>query len=167
MVRILADNGARAMILLHIIWPTFALVALVFAVWITLFLQRFRHMKRTPPGGEDFATGESSRRYFQPVEMAANNLANLFEMPVLYFALVPLLLITGHANGAQTVLAWLFVLLRAGHSVIHIGPKNVPARFMVYLLSVVTLSMMWVGFFVDMVSAAHAYSVAMAAMPQP
>ena len=155
------------MIILNIIWPTFVLVAVIFAVWITLVVGRMRHLKRTPPTAADFADSASSQRYFQPVEMPANNLANLFEMPVLYFALVPLLLITGHANAVQVGLAWLFVFFRAGHSVIHIGPKNVQARFIVYLLSVVVLSAMWIGFAVDMIDAARQYSAAMAAMPQP
>ena len=155
------------MVILNIIWPTFAMVALVFVVWVTLFVQRTRHMKASPPTGEDFATGDAARRYFTPVEMPANNLINLFEMPVLYFALVPLLLITAHANGAQVVLAWLFVALRAAHSFIHIGPKNVQARFIVYLASTIVLAMMWIGYFIDMVGAAYVYSQAMATLPQP
>ncbi|WBH17144.1 MAPEG family protein [Sphingomonas radiodurans] len=152
------------MAILGILWPTFALVALVFVVWFTLFFQRMRHMRRTPPKAADFASGEASMRYFQPVEMPANNLANLFEMPVLYFALVPLLIITAQANVIQVTLAWLFVTARAVHSLIHIGPKKVPARFLVYLVSVIALMAMWIGFFVDIVQAAGAYSRAMDAM---
>lgn len=154
-------------VIVNIFWPTFALVALIFAVWATLFVQRLGHMKRNPPAAADFADGDSAKRYFLPVEMPANNLANLFEMPVLYFTLVPLLMVTGHVNGLQVVLAWAFVLFRAVHSIIHIGPKKVQARFIVYLLSVIVLSAMWLGFFIDMVAAAHAYNEAMAAMPQP
>jgi hypothetical protein len=93
-------------------------------------------------------------RYFRPVEMPANNLANLFEMPVLYFALVPLLLITHHANHIQVILAWIYVVLRALHSFIHIGPKKVMPRFMVYLASCIVLSVMWIGFAIDMATAA-------------
>ena len=37
------------MVLVNIFWSTFALVGLVFAVWMTLFVQRMRHMKRVPP----------------------------------------------------------------------------------------------------------------------
>lgn len=151
------------MVILNIIWPTFALVALILVVWATLAVTRMRHIRRNPPRREDFVSAEAARRYFQPVEMPANNLANLFEMPVLYFALVPLLLITQHANHIQVALAWLFVALRAGHSFIHIVPKTVTARFIVYLASVIVLTIMWVGFFVDMVAAAHAYNAAMAA----
>lgn len=136
-----------------IIWPTFALVALIFIVWFTLFVARFGHIKRNPPRAEDFATGEAAMRYFEPVEMPANNLRNLFEMPVLYFALVPLLLITHQSGHVQVVLAWIFVVLRAMHSFIHIGPKKVQPRFMVYLASCTVLSVMWIGFAVDMVGA--------------
>jgi hypothetical protein len=137
---------------LGILGPTFALVALIFIVWLTLFVQRFGHMKRNPPRAADFSDGDAAMRYFRPVEMPANNLANLFEMPVLYFALVPLLLITHHANHIQVLLAWIYVVLRAGHSLIHIGPKKVYPRFLVYLLSCIVLSGMWIGFAIDMAS---------------
>ena len=149
------------MVLLNILWPTFALVALVMIVWFTLFFQRFGHMRRNPPSAKDFASGASAMDYFRPVEMPANNLANLFEMPVLYFALVPLLVIGNMAGVVQVTLAWIFVILRAVHSFIHIGPKNVQARFMAYLGSVAVLFAMWIGFFIDMVASAHAFSQAM------
>ena len=139
-----------------ILWPTLTLVALVFAVWLTLFIQRFGHMRRNPPTSQDFANGDAAIRYFRPVELPANNLANLFEMPVLYFALVPLLLITHHAGHLQVVLAWIFVLLRALHSFIHIGPKQVRVRFFVYFASCIVLCAMWIGLAIDLASASSA-----------
>jgi len=96
--------------------------------------------------------------------MPANNLANLFEMPVLYFALVPLLILTAQANHMQVTLAWLFVLARIVHSFIHIGPKKVPWRFFAYLVSTALLMAMWIGFFVDIVQAADEYHRALGAM---
>jgi Uncharacterized protein conserved in bacteria len=136
-----------------ILLPTFALVALIFVVWLTLFFQRFGHIRRNPPRGEDFATGAAAMRYFEPVEMPANNLRNLFEMPVLYFALVPLLMITHHANHSQVLLAWIYVALRVLHSFIHIVVKKVQPRFMIYLASCVVLSVMWIGFAIDILTA--------------
>jgi hypothetical protein len=129
-----------------ILWPTLALVAVIFAVWMTLVVQRYGHIRRNPPTAADLANREAAMRYFRPVEMSGNNLANLFEMPVLYFALVPLLVLTGHGNGFQVALAWAYVLLRALHSYIHIGPKRVNPRFLVYLLSCAVLLAMWAGF---------------------
>ncbi len=136
-----------------ILWPTFALAALVFVVWATLIALRLGYMKRTPPTRDSFATGDAARRYFEPVAMPADNLANLFEMPVLFFALVPLLLITHHAGHVEVALAWVYVALRALHSFIHIGPKRVTPRFLVYLLSCAVLSAMWIGFAIDMAAA--------------
>jgi hypothetical protein len=144
------------MMILGLLWPTFALVALVFVVWGTLFAQRMAHMRRRKPSLDDFASGEAARRYFQPVEMPANNLANLFELPMLYFALVPLLIVTGQAHLPQVVLAWLFVSLRAAHSYVHVVVKKVPLRFVLYLGSSAVLMAMWIGFFVDAVGMAGA-----------
>lgn len=137
-----------------IVWPTFALVALIFVVWFVMFTQRLAHMRRNPPRPRDLADSESAGRYFQPVEMASNNLRNLFEMPVLYFVVVLLMLVLHQADYPQVVLAWAFVLARALHSVVHIGPRNVRARFGLYLLSCVLLSAMWIGLFVDTLHAA-------------
>ena len=138
-----------------IIWPTLALAGLCFAVWATLLVARMRHLKANPPRGDEFASGETALRYFRPVEMPANNLANLFEMPVLYFALVPLLLVTGTATAAQVLLAWAFVLTRALHSYIHIGPKKVQQRFLVYAISCAFLLAMWIGFGIDLLAVAR------------
>ncbi len=147
-----------------ILWPAFAMVALVFAVWFTLLWQRLRFIKRQPPTRADFASRTAMLGYFGPVARPAENLANLFEMPVLFFALVPLLLITAHVNGAQVTLAWAFVVLRAAHSLVHLGANKVRSRYLVYFASVAALMAMWIGFFVDMVVAANAYRDAVAGM---
>lgn len=145
-----------------ILWPTFALVALIFVIWFGLVVQRVGHIKRNPPAPDTFATGDSAVRYFQPVELIANNLRNLFEVPVLYFALVPLLMITHQASHIQVILAWIFVALRMLHSFIHVVVRKVQLRAMIYWLSSIVLIVMWIGFFVDMVSAASAYDATMA-----
>ena len=155
------SSGNEHVIYFNIIWPVFAMVLLTFGVWFTLFVQRVAHMKRNPATPEDFATGAAAKRYFEPAEMPSNNLVNLFEMPVLFYALVPLLVIAQQATAVQVVLAWLFVLLRLAHSIIHIGRGKVPVRFLVYLASCAVLLAMWIGFGIDMVAAAHNYSEAM------
>lgn len=136
------------------VWPTFALVAVIFAVWLTMFVQRIGHIKRNPPRGRDFASNAASASYFEPVELASNNFRNLFEMPMLYFVVVLLMIALHQASYPQAVLAWAYVMARAAHSVIHIGVKNVRVRFGVYLLSCVLLSAMWIGLFVDTLHAA-------------
>lgn len=132
-----------------ILWPVFALVALIFSVWVQVPLKRLAHIAANPPKREDFATGDAARRYFGPVDLPANNLANLFEMPVLFFALVPLLLLTRHSGHAEVALAWVYVALRAAHSIVHTGTNVVRVRFFIYLASCAVLLAMWLGFAID------------------
>ena len=136
-----------------ILWPVFVMAGLTYCVWFVLFWQRIRHLRRTPPRPEDFATGSAALRYFEPVELPANNLRNLFEMPVLFYALIPLLLLTHLAGLVQIILAWLYVVLRLVHSLIHIGRGPIPRRFFIYLLSCAILLAMWVGFAIDFIRA--------------
>lgn len=146
--------------LFAILWPTFALVALIAVIWFTLVLARMRHLKANPPKAADFSSGDSALRYFQPVELPANNLRNLFEMPVLFFALVPLLLLTDQASIAQVALAWAFVAARALHSYVHIVVQKIVIRATLYWVSCGILFAMWVGFFVDMMILATRYDAA-------
>lgn len=143
-----------------LLWPIIAMAALTFAIWLVLVVHRFRHMKANPPRAQHFASGSSARQYFEPVELPANNLANLFEMPVLFFVLAILLLVTELANDVQVLLAWVFVGLRAVHSILHLRGQVRP-RFLAYLSSTIVLIAMWVGFTVDAVSAARAYTETM------
>jgi hypothetical protein len=136
----------------EILWPTIAMAALIFTVSLVLLFQRMGHMKRNPPAKEDFATSTAALRYFEPVEMASNNFRNLFEMPVLFFALVPLLLVTGRDGIVQVALAWVYVGLRAVHSAIHIGRGPRSRRFLAHLLSTIVLRAMWIGLVVRMIA---------------
>lgn len=137
-----------------ILWPVFAFVVLVFVVWCLLFLLRARHIARTPPRDGELATRDGAAAYFRPVERPGANLTNLFEMPVLFLVLVPLLILTDRAGQVQVVLAWIFVILRAVHSAIHLTTPAVQPRFLAYLAACIVLAAMWIGFAIDV--AAHA-----------
>ena len=128
-----------------ILWPAVALVMLVFAVWLTLFAHRMAHMRARPPQAQDLVSREAYKNYAGS-EPAADNLANLFEMPVLFLALVAFLYTTQLWETPQLLLAWAFVAARAAHSVVHIVVRKVPLRFLAYLLSCVVLLAMWIGF---------------------
>lgn len=143
-----------------ILWPTITLAALSFVVIVWVAVARTGYMKKTPPRPEDFATGEAAMRYFQPVEMPANNLRNLFEAPVLFYALVPLLLITHQASHVQVILAWVYVALRVIHTVAHVVLGKVSVRAPAFWVSVIVLIAMWIGFAIDIASAQSTYDAA-------
>jgi hypothetical protein len=60
-------------------------------------------------------------------------------MPVLYLALVPLLLVAGKAGTVQVALAWAYVALRAVHSLVQATVNKVIVRFGVFALSSLVL----------------------------
>jgi hypothetical protein len=76
----------------------------------------------------------------------ANNYQNQFELPVLFYMLIALLLSTRLADAVQIVLAWVFVLSRLVHSYIHTGRNLVIDRFYAFTASVITLLAMWIWF---------------------
>jgi hypothetical protein len=148
---------------LSLLWPTFALVLLIFVVLCVLIVSRGRHVAANPPSQDDVANRFAASRYFAPVDAPAANLANLFEVPVLYFVLVPLLMMTRHADHLQTALAWIFVVLRVLHTAVMLGPNKVALRLPVYLASALVVFAMWAIFAVEMMSAASALAAAGAA----
>ena len=146
-----------------LLWPMIAMAALIFLVWFVLVVHRFGHMKANPPAADNFTSGSAAKRYFEPVERPANNLANLFELPILFFVIAILLIVTEMGNDVQVALAWGYVAARAVHSWLHIAGKPRP-RFMTYVLSNALLIAMWVGFTVDTIGAARAYHATMATL---
>lgn len=73
----------------------------------------------------------------------SNNYKNQFEIPVLFFAVTAFALNLGQADQVMTALAWVFVLARAAHAIIHIGPNIVKWRAITFLAGVATVLAMW------------------------
>ena len=88
-------------------------------------------------------SGDTPPDYVQKV---GRNMANLLEVPVLFYLLAVLVVVFEINNQLLVGLAWLYVALRLLHSIIHISYNNVPHRFIVFVLSVVTLMIMWFQF---------------------
>jgi hypothetical protein len=82
----------------------------------------------------------------------ADNFRNLFEVPVLFFALAAIALATGFVPGWLVVCSWLFVALRLLHSLIHCTYNTVYHRLVVFLSSFGLLVVMWVVYFVSLAS---------------
>lgn len=124
-----------------ILYPLLALVALTFLVAFWMGALRIGAMRRreVKPAYFKLNTGEIPERPAQ----AANNFRNLFELPVLFYALVALLLVTERTDGVQVALAWVFVASRYAHSLIHLSYNHVPHRFLAFLIGLLVLLAMW------------------------
>ena len=76
----------------------------------------------------------------------ANSYHNQFELPVLFYAIVALALITRKADLVFVLLSWVFVVSRLVHAFIHATSNRVSQRFFVFLIGAIVLMIMWIVF---------------------
>jgi hypothetical protein len=76
----------------------------------------------------------------------SNAYDNQFQLPVLFYALVPLALITRKADLLFVVLSWIFVATRLAHAAIHTTSNTVQQRFLAFLAGAIVLLIMWIVF---------------------
>ena len=82
----------------------------------------------------------ASDKYPEAAKKAGNALNNQFQLPVVFYVIVVLILVLGHTTQLQMVLAWLFVLSRYAHAFVHIGNNDLNLRFGLYLVGVFVLT---------------------------
>lgn len=122
--------------------PALAMVALTIVVWFRMYTSRIAEMKRERIHPQAVATSAQMSARLTDTR-AADNFRNLFELPVLFYVALLLLASTGHATTTTLVLAWLFVALRAAHSLIHCSYNRVIHRFYAYLAGGIVLWLLW------------------------
>ena len=123
-----------------------ALVILVFAVGGWLLYTRVQEMRQKRIHPQAAATSLQMAARLENVQ-AADNFRNLFEVPVLFYALAAVALATAHTPGWLVVGAWLYVALRVVHSLIHCTYNKVMRRLGAFLASFALLVALWVAFF--------------------
>ena len=72
--------------------------------------------------------------------------ATSLKIPVLFFALIPLAILTRQAGYLFVVLEWIFVLSRIAHAFVHVTSNRQPARGLLWIVGVATLLAMWIVF---------------------
>lgn len=133
----------------EIFWPMIAQVALTIVVWLRMYFQRIGEMKAMRIHPQALATSAAAAAKLQNTT-AADNFRNLFEIPVLFYAICLALAITDRVTETQLVLAWLFVGLRAVHTFIQTTYNKVKHRFYVYVLGSTVAFVMWGVFAVSL-----------------
>ena len=130
-----------------ILFPIFAQAGLTFGVGVWLARLRFAAVKRRDLSPRYFAINRGAEvpEYLAKVN---NNYNNLLELPILFYAVTALLLITLSVEPAQVLLAWVFTGSRYVHSYIHTTYNNVRHRLYAFMTGVAALMLMWGLFFV-------------------
>lgn len=133
-----------------VLLPVFIQVALTFALLVWMGRSRVALTKAGEVEMKDIALGE--RRWPPKVQQIINAYHNQFELPVLFYAIVALALITRKADLLFVVLSWLFVATRLVHAYIHTTSNRVSRRFQAFLAGVLILVLMWIVFAVRIVT---------------
>lgn len=128
-----------------IFWPLIAQVALTTAVWLRLYAVRIGEMRARRIHPQAVATSRLAATALENVT-PADNFRNLFEVPVLFYAICCVLAIADAVTMTQLALAWGFVALRSIHSLIHVTYNRVLHRFWLYVLATLCVLAMWAVF---------------------
>ena len=126
----------------HLILACATLALLTGLVMIRLLLVRVGEMKTLGLDMQDVSNSLQVQSQLQRVQ-ASDNYKNLFEMPVLFYALCAVLLASGLVTPDWVWAAWAYVGLRVLHSLIQCSYNKVMHRFIVYSVSTSLVWVLW------------------------
>lgn len=116
--------------------PFFAMIFLTMAVWVYMYARRIPFINA---GGFDpqelTKPGRLAELSPPAVNNPSDNFRNLFEMPVLFYALALYLFVTRQVDTAYLAAAWVFVAFRVAHSAVHCTINRVMVRFYLYAIA--------------------------------
>jgi hypothetical protein len=135
-----------------ILLPPTVLALLTAIVFGRLYSDRIGEIRARRIHPQQLATSKQSADTLQNVT-ASDNFRNLFEAPVLFYALCGYLAITQLTTMLLLACAWGYVLLRAAHTFVHLTSNKVIRRFQLYFASSMVLFAMWLLFLVRLLTA--------------
>lgn len=133
-----------------ILGPMGALAFLTFGVLLNIPIRRFAAAATGRVRRDDFKYGESPN-VPGSVSIPNRNYMNLLEAPILFYVICLIALYAGGATKAFVNVAWVYVALRALHSIIHLTYNAVLHRLAVFALSNVVLTAMWVMYYAPLI----------------
>src|SRR5579885_3702173 len=101
-----------------ILAPLFVEVLLTFALMLGMMVLRTGSLQRGETRFEDIAMREPN--WPKRANQFAYAFSNQFELPVLFYVLTILVIITKHADIVFLVLAWIFVVFRLLQAAVHV-----------------------------------------------
>ena len=120
--------------------PFFATMLLTLAVWVYMYARRIPFIVANKLGQEQLIEpGALARLSPAAVSNPSDNLKNLFEMPVLFYALALYLFATRRVDATYVGAAWVFFVFRTLHSLVHCTFNLIKLRFFLYACASVAL----------------------------
>ena len=119
--------------------PVYAMMALTLVVWIVLFARRIPVIQNSGIAPDALTAAKLAEISPPSATNPSDNLKNLFEMPVLFYAVALALVATDRVDALAVGAAWTFVLFRVLHSAVHCTFNHVTLRFGLYMASCLAL----------------------------
>lgn len=135
-----------------ILLPPTVLVFITIFVFVRLYIDRIAEMRARRIHPQKLATAKDAQQMLQNVA-ASDHFRNLFEVPVLFYAVCGFLAITQLTNLFLLACAWGYVVLRAAHTYVHLTSNKVIRRFQLFFASTIVVYVMWVVFAVRLLTA--------------
>lgn len=132
-----------------ILLPVMTLVGWTFVVLMNVPIRRFRAVGKREVSPRDFSYGESER-VPGVVSLPNRNFMNLLEVPVLFYVVCLVQYVTATPVTFFTGLAWLFVVARVVHSLIHLTYNKVTHRLAAFAVSNLVVLAMWLMLLINM-----------------
>ena len=126
-----------------ILLPLLALVFLTFVVWVFMYVTRLSEIRRKNIDPQDLDTRVHGQALLTESPRQADNLKNLFVLPVLFYVAALLSMVLMIQDPFLVQLAWGYVALRYVHSFVHCTYNHVMHRFMAYAASCIVLMFIW------------------------
>ena len=124
--------------------PAFVHVLLVFYVLFRSGRGRVKAVRTGQVKRSDIDLNRNA--YPEAVRNFSNNYQNQFELPMLFYAVLALVLATQFVDWVLIALAWAFVASRLVHSFVQTGRNVIPTRFKVFLFGMICIVLMWAWF---------------------
>lgn len=128
-----------------ILLPLFVQVLLTIALGMNLAVRRRRAFAEGTRW-QDIALREPN--WPKDCLIASNAFSNQFEIPVLFYVLTILALITKQADLLFVVMAWIFIATRLLQAGVFLSTNHVPTRGAFFGIGVIVLVIMWIVYIV-------------------
>ncbi|MGI9262053.1 MAG: MAPEG family protein [Woeseiaceae bacterium] len=119
--------------------PFFAMLTLTACVWVYMYSRRLPFLIRNKVDLDNIKPADIERSSPPELLNPSNNLKNLFEVPIIFYALCLYLFVTNQVDQIYMTAAWVFVAFRVLHSFVHCTGKKVIVRFGLYMVSAFAL----------------------------
>ncbi len=123
-----------------ILLPFFGVMLLTLVVWTYMYFRRTSYLLREKIDLRTVDTPQKAATVVPgTVSLASHNLKNLFELPVIFYAVSLYLFVSDSVDMIYLAAAWWFLAFRIAHSQIHCTYNKVEHRFAAYMFAAIGL----------------------------